>query len=103
MQAEHVTGLNQEHLVINNPAYCPNSPGLTCLNLPAQPCATGSSLVDPNTCSKYRIDRNLRAPYVMQTGPSLQRHLTKPPNLTFPYLITPRSHPFLSISINPPN
>ncbi len=102
MQAERVNGLNQEQLVINNPAYCPNSPGLTCLNLPAQPCATGSSLVDPNTCSKYRIDRNLRAPYVMQTGASLERQLTKSANLTVTYLNTRGVHSLLVSNINAP-
>src|SRR5260370_7939284 len=102
MQAERVNGLTQEQLVTNNPAYCPNSPGLTCLNLPAQPCATGSSLVDPNTCSKYRIDRNLRPPYVMQTGASLERQLTKSANLTVTYLNTRGVHSLLVSNINAP-
>jgi Carboxypeptidase regulatory-like domain len=102
MQAERVNGLNQEQLVINNPAYCPNSPGLTCLNLPAQPCATGSSLIDPNTCSKYRIDPNLRAPYVMQTGVSLERQLTKSANLTITYLNSRGVHSLLVSNINAP-
>jgi len=102
MEAERVNGLNQEQLVINNPVYCPNSPGLTCLNLPAQPCATGSSLIDPNTCSKYRIDPNLRAPYVMQTGASLERQLTKSANLTVTYLNTRGVHSLLVSNINAP-
>jgi hypothetical protein len=102
MQAERVNGSNQEQLVINNPAYCPNSPGLTCLNLPAQPCATGSSLINPNTCSKYGIDPNLRAPYVMQTGVTLERQLTKSANLTVTYLNTRGVHSLLVSNINSP-
>jgi hypothetical protein len=102
MQAERVNGMNQEQLVIANPAYCPNSPGLTCLNLPAQPCATGSSLIDPNTCSKYRIDPNLRAPYIMQTGVSLERQLTKSANLTVTYLNSRGVHSLLVSNINAP-
>ena len=102
MQAERVNGLNQAQLVISSPAYCPDSPGLACLNLPPQPCATASAQVDPNACSRYRIDPNLRAPYIMQEGASLERQLTKSANLTVTYLNSRGVHALLVSNINAP-
>jgi hypothetical protein len=102
MQAQRVNGLNQAQLVITNPAYCPNSSGLTCLNLPTQPCASANSQPNPNACSKYRIDPNLRAPYIMQTGVSLERQLTKSANLTVTYLDSRGVHALLVSNINAP-
>ena len=102
MEAERVNGLNQAQLVITNPAYCPNSPGLACLNLPPQPCAAANSQVDPNTCSKYRVDPNLRAPYMMQTGVSVERQVTKSANLTLTYLDSRGVHALLVSNINAP-
>jgi Carboxypeptidase regulatory-like domain len=102
MQAQRVNGLNQAQLVISNPAYCPNSSGLTCLSLPTQPCASANSQPNPNACSKYRIDPNLRAPYIMQTGVSLERQLTKSANLTVTYLDSRGVHALLVSNINAP-
>jgi hypothetical protein len=102
MQAERVNGLNQAQLVITNPAYCPNSFGLTCLNLPPQPCASANSQPNPNACSKYKIDPNLRAPYIMQTGVSVERQVTKSANLTVTYLDSRGVHALLVSNINAP-
>jgi len=102
MQSERVNGLNQAQLVVSNPAYCPNSFGLTCLNLPPQPCATANSQPNPNACSKYRIDPNLRAPYIMQTVVSLERQVTKSANLTVTYLDSRGVHALLVSNINAP-
>jgi hypothetical protein len=102
MQSERVNGLNQAQLVITNPAYCPNSFGLTCLNLPPQPCASANSQPNPNACSKYRIDPNLRAPYIMQTVVSVERQVTKSANLTVTYLDSRGVHALLVSNINAP-
>src|SRR5258707_5754245 len=102
MQSERVNGLNQAQLVITNPAYCPNSFGLTCLNLPPQPCASANSQPNPNACSKYRIDPNLRAPYIMQTVVRLERQVTKSANLTVTYLDSRGVHALLVSNINAP-
>jgi Carboxypeptidase regulatory-like domain len=102
MQSERVNGLNQAQLVITNPAYCANSSGLTCLNLPPQPCASVNSQPNPNACSKYRIDPNLRAPYIMQTGVSVERQVTKSANLTVTYLDSRGVHALLVSNINAP-
>src|SRR6266446_4051623 len=102
MQSERVNGLNQAQLVVSNPAYCPNSFGLTCLNLPPQPCATANSQPNPNACSKSRIDPNLRAPYIIQTVVSLERQVTKSANLTVTYLDSRGVHALLVSNINAP-
>jgi Carboxypeptidase regulatory-like domain len=102
LQAKRINGLNQAQLVIPNPAYCPDSPGLACLNLPPQPCASSNSQVDPNICSHYQIDPHLRAPYTMQSGASLEHQLTKTANLTLTYLDTRGVHAFLVSNINAP-
>jgi hypothetical protein len=102
LQADRVNGTNQAQIVIPNPAYCPDSPGLSCLNLPAQPCASPNAQVNPNSCSKYTIDPHLRAPYIMQSGASLERQLTKTANLTVTYLDSRGVHAFLVSNINAP-
>jgi hypothetical protein len=102
MEAERVNGLNQEQFVVLNPAFCPNSPGLSCLNLPPQPCSASNSQIDPNACSKYRIDPNLRAPYTIQAGASLERQLTKIANISVTYLDTRGVHALLVSNVNAP-
>jgi carboxypeptidase family protein len=102
LQADRVNGLNQAQIVITNPAYCPDSPGLACLNLPAQPCASSNAQVNPNSCSKYMLDPHLRAPYIIQSGASLERQLTKTANLTVTYLDSRGVHAFLVSNINAP-
>lgn len=102
MEAERVNGFNQAQVVISNPAYCPNSPGLTCLNVPAQPCSTANGQAVPNSCSRYQIDPNLRAPYIMQASGSLERQLTKNANLTVTYLNSRGVHALVVSNINSP-
>ena len=102
LQAERVNGLNQAQLVITNPAYCPDSPGLTCLNLPPQPCSTVNAQAHPNACSRYRIDSNLRAPYIMQAGATLERQLNKSANLSVTYLNSRGVHALLVSNVNAP-
>jgi Carboxypeptidase regulatory-like domain len=102
LQSERVNGLNQAQEVISNPAYCPDSPGLTCLNIPAQPCSTANGRVIPNSCSRYQIDPNLRAPYIMQAGASVERQLTKSANVTITYLNSRGVHALLVSNINAP-
>jgi Carboxypeptidase regulatory-like domain len=102
LQARRVNGLNQAQLVIANPAYCPDSPGLACLNLPPQPCASSNSQIDPNVCSRYQIDPHLRAPYSMQSGGSVEHQLSKTANLTLTYLDTRGVHALLVSNVNAP-
>ena len=102
LQADRVNGLNQAQVVISNPAYCPDSPGLTCLNLPAQPCASMNGQAVPNSCSRYQIDPHLRAPYIMQSGASLERQVTKSANVTVTYLDSRGVHALLVSNVNAP-
>jgi Carboxypeptidase regulatory-like domain len=102
LQAERVNGLNQAQVVIPNPAYCPDSPGLSCLNLPAQPCVGANGQTVPNSCSRYQIDPHLRAPYIMQSGVSVERQVTKSVNVTATYLDSRGVHALLVSNVNAP-
>src|SRR5256884_6705568 len=61
-----------------------------------QTCALPISGASPQTV--YQINPNLRTPYTMQTGVTLERQLTKSANLSITYLNSRGNHQFFTRS-----
>jgi len=76
----------QEQLQIQNPAFFPNVPT--------------SVGPDPSQTSYYAMNANLRAPYTIQTGVSLERQLTKAANIAVTYLNSRGVHQFFTDNLN---
>ena len=95
LQQELENGLIQQQFLIANPAFF--DPSKT--TLPTDPGfpSTGAS---PETM--YLKNPNLRTPYTMQTGVTLERQLTKTSNLSVTYLNSRGVHQFYS-DVCPPN
>jgi hypothetical protein len=91
LQQERLNGLTQQQFVVTNPEFFLNNipePSL----LPAG--ATAPTIYSPNP--------NLRTPYIMQTGISVERQLTKNANLAVTYLNSRGVHEFFTENINAP-
>jgi len=91
LQQERLNGLTQQQFVVTNPEFFLNNipePGV----LPAS--ATAPTIYTPNP--------NLRTPYIMQTGISVERQLTKNANLAVTYLNSRGVHEFFTENINTP-
>ena len=88
LQQELLNGLIQQPFLVQNPAFFnPNT---------FQPPPFASS--SPQTV--YVINPNLRTPYTMQTGVTLERQLTKFANLSVTYLNSRGDHQFYTDFIN---
>jgi hypothetical protein len=77
------------------------------------PIANSSGAFGPSTCisaggavsslaTQYQSNPNLRTPYTMQTGISVERQLTKNANLAVTYLTSRGVHQFVTTNINAP-
>jgi carboxypeptidase family protein len=90
---ERLNGLVQQQFVVTNPQfYLADTPTL------AQLQAFGSAVVP----TLYQPNPNLRTPYLMQTGATLERQLTKVANLSVTYLNSRGVHQFFTENINAP-
>jgi hypothetical protein len=89
LQQERLNGLLQQRLRYLNPDFyfATNPP-------PSLPPGT------PSAGTIYQPNRNLRTPYSLQTGVSLERQLTKSANVTLTYLSTRGVHQFYTDNIN---
>jgi hypothetical protein len=86
LRQERLNGSTQQQFLVTNPQfYLFNIPA----NLPQS---------DP---TKYLPNPNLRAPYTIQTGISLERQLTKSANLSVTYLLSRGVHQFFTTNLNP--
>jgi hypothetical protein len=98
-QQERLDGVLQTQTTIANPACFPmaNANGdfgpATCLT------AGGSS---SSLGTQYQNNPNLRTPYTMQTGVSVERQLTKYANLAVTYLNSRGVHQYVTTNINAP-
>ncbi len=98
-QQERLNGVLQTQTTITNPACFPtaNANGdfgpSTCLT------AGGSST---SLGTQYQNNPNLRTPYTMQTGISVERQLTKNANLAVTYLSSRGVHQYVTTNINAP-
>jgi len=87
LQQELQNGVIQQQFLIQNPAFfVPNQTVLP--TNPAFPPTTASSQ------TIYRPNPNLRTPYIMQTGVTLERQLSKFANLSVTYLNSRGDHQF---------
>ena len=89
-QAELLNGVTQQSFVITNPDFYPNLP--TAAELAA-------AQTSPTT---YRIDPNLKTPYTMQSGVTLEKQLGKFANIAVTYLNSRGVHALLTRNINAP-
>lgn len=90
LQAELLNGLNQQQFIVTNPDFYPNLPSAADL---------AAAVTAPTL---YRIAPNLRAPYTMQTGVSVERQLGKYANIAVTYLGSRGLHQLLVRNINAP-
>jgi len=98
LQQERLNGTIQQRFTFANPGFFldknGNTPPLSVLLNTLQPAAIAPTV--------YRPNPNLRTPYTMQTGLSLERQLTKYANLAVTYLTSRGVHQFFTENINPP-
>jgi hypothetical protein len=92
LQQQLQNGIIQQQYLVANPTFF--NPTQTVL--PSQFPSTGTS---PQTV--YRVNPNLRTPYTMQTGVTLERQLTKTTNLSLTYLNSRGEHQFYTKFTDP--
>jgi carboxypeptidase family protein len=84
-------GIEQQTFLVQNPGFF--NP-----NVVVPPSEFGSSSLSPQTI--YQPNNNLRTPYTMQTGISLEKQLTKSANVAVTYLNSRGDHQFYTNFIN---
>ncbi len=98
LQQERLNGTVQQQFTFANPSFfldsSGNAPPLSVLLSTQQPSAIAPTIYQPNP--------NLRTPYTMQTGVSLERQLAKSANLSVTYLSSRGVHQFFTENINSP-
>jgi hypothetical protein len=88
LRQERLNGATQQQFLVTNPQFY-------LFNIPAP-----TSLPQSNPTT-YQPNPNLRAPYTIQTGISLERQLTKFANLSVTYLNSRGVHQFFTTNLNP--
>jgi hypothetical protein len=92
LQQERLNNITQQQFVVANPQfYLADTPPPSALQLASTAAPT---LYQPNP--------NLRTPYTMQTGVTLERQLTKAANLAVTYLTSRGVHQYFTENINAP-
>jgi hypothetical protein len=92
LQQQRLNNITQQQFIVANPQFfLSDTPSTTQL---AASSATAPTLYQPNS--------NLRTPYTMQTGLTLERQLTKSANLSVTYLNARGVHQFFTENINAP-
>jgi hypothetical protein len=94
LQQELQNGLIQQQFLIQNPAFFDQNQTILPTNPLFPPTAASTQAI-------YKLNPNLRAPYIMQTGVTLERQLSKFANVSFTYLNSRGVHQFYSDFINP--
>lgn len=92
LQQQLQNGVIQTQYLVANPTFFDPTQAV----LPSQFPPTGTS---PQTV--YQINPNLRTPYTMQTGVTLERQLTKTANLSVTYLNSRGENQFYTKFLNP--
>src|SRR6266850_2274232 len=88
LRQERLNGATQQQFLVTSPQfYLFNTP------VPASLPQSNPTIYQPNS--------NLRAPYTIQTGISLERQLTKFANLSVTYLTSRGVHQFFTTNLNP--
>ncbi|HXR75016.1 MAG TPA: carboxypeptidase regulatory-like domain-containing protein [Bryobacteraceae bacterium] len=86
--AEQNNGINQQSYLVSNPTFYPNIPPVTGLPLTQQ--------------IVYQIDKNLRAPYLIQSAIGVDQQLFKGTTLSVNYTNTRGIHQYDTRNINAP-
>jgi hypothetical protein len=89
-QALLLNGITQQSYVVSNPDFFPN--------LPTQ----AELAAAQNSPTTYRVDPNWKTPYIMQTGVTLEKQLTRNANIALTYLNSRGVHALLTRNINAP-
>src|SRR6266403_579937 len=89
-QAQLLNGITQQSFIVTNPDFYPNLP------TPAQ---LASAQTSPTV---YQVDPNLKNPYTIQSGVTLEKQLGKIANVAFTYLNSRGVHSLLLRNINAP-
>jgi Carboxypeptidase regulatory-like domain len=90
LQAKQLNGVNQQRYVVNQPDFFPLIPSIPTL-------ATYATFP-----TMYRIDPNLRSPYVIQAAASIERQITSKITSSVTYIISHGVHQLLTNNINAP-
>ena len=90
LQAERLNGSTQQSYIVSSPTFGPN-------NIPSS--FSGLAGVPSNI---YRIDPNLRAPYILQAAVGVEHQLTKSTKLSLTYLNARGLHQLFTNNINAP-
>jgi hypothetical protein len=100
-QQERLNGVLQTQSTITDPNCFPNLPDGTATPYGPSTClAAGGSISSLGT--QYQNNPDLRTPYTMQTGISVERQLTKNANLAVTYLSSRGVHQYVTTNINAP-
>src|SRR5262249_33408515 len=91
---QRLNGTVQQQFVVNNPHFFLADQPRTLADLQA--------LGKQAAPTVYKSNPDLRTPYLMQTGLTLERQLTKPANLSLTYLNSRGVHQFFTENINAP-
>jgi len=91
LQAERLNGITQQEYVVPSPDFFPDIPSISQL---------AALSVAQNTV--YRIDPNLRAPYMIQSAVGLERQVAKNSTVSVTYLNSHGVHQLLTDNINAP-
>ena len=90
LQAQRLNGTTQQQFVVTNPDFYPNLP---------TPAELALSTTSPTI---YQVDPNLKTPYTMQAGVTLERQITKAANIAVTYLNSRGVHTLVTRNINAP-
>jgi hypothetical protein len=93
LQQELQNGVIQQQYLVQNPAFF--DPQNTV------PASQLQQSLSPSPQTIYQLNPNLRTPYTMQAGVSLERQLTKTANLSVTYLNSRGVHQFYTNFMNP--
>lgn len=91
LQQERFNGVTQLTYQVQNPTFYLN-------NIPPV-----NQLPQGTAQTIYQTNPNLRAPYTIQTGVTLERQLTKSANIAVTYLNSRGVHQFYTNNLNPPD
>jgi len=91
LQQQLQNGIIQQQFLVQNPTFFNPTQAVP-------PSQFQSSTTSPQTV--YKVNPNLRTPYTMQTGVTLERQLTKTANLSVTYLNSRGVHQFYTNFIN---
>jgi hypothetical protein len=90
LQAIRYNGVNQQQFIVTNPAFYPNVPVIATLQAAALPQTV------------HRVDRNLRAPYIMQSAIGIERQLPFSTTIASTFTNSHAIHLLRSRDINAP-